>query len=72
MRAPSEVFDASFGEMDAVHSAKRAQSLRAGARVDHETEVSDNRGELDSYSAHLYMHVLRLRAGQAKAARPAR
>ena len=59
-RAPNEVFDASFGELDAIHVMTRSRQTRGITSTVQKT-VSDNQPEFDSYSASLFLHVLKLR-----------
>lgn len=61
-RSDREVFDASFGSLDAVQVVARRKVTSAHVH-DSSTSVSDNVDEFDTYSASLFLHVLRLRRG---------
>ena len=59
-RAPNEVFDSSFGSMDAVNLSTRIERDQIGSSAITRVQ-SDNRDEFDTYSAGLFLHVLKLR-----------
>ncbi len=59
-RAPEEVFDCSFGSLDAVTLKQRYRAER-GTTNTIKTQVSDNREEFDTHSACLFLHVAALK-----------